>query len=117
MPVPGMMYSCRSRSLKELGLIGFIATVAKSCLTLLPPHGLQSTRILSMLFLRQEYWSRLPFPPPRDLPDPGIKPRSPALAGRFFTTEPPGKPRCLAIHTKMLVLEIQTYIADINCVL
>ena len=32
----------------------------------------------------------LPFPPPGDLPDPGIKPSSPALAGGFFTTEPPG---------------------------
>jgi len=45
-----------------------------------------------MGFLRQEYWSRLPFPFPGDLPDPRIKPASPTLAGRFFTTEPPGKP-------------------------
>ena len=35
----------------------------------------------------------LPFPSPRDVPDPGIKPVSPALAGGFFTTEPPGKPQ------------------------
>ena len=42
-----------------------------------------------MGFPRQEYWSGLPFPPPRDLPDPGIKPTSPALAGEFFTTELP----------------------------
>ena len=50
---------------------------------------------LSMGFHRQEYWSGLPFPTPEDLPDPGIKPLSPAssaLAGRFFTTEPPEKP-------------------------
>jgi len=33
----------------------------------------------------------LPFPPPGDLPDPGIKLLSPALEGRFFTTAPPGK--------------------------
>ena len=46
---------------------------------------------LSMGFSRQEYWSRLPFPSPGDLPDPGIKPASPALACGFFTTEPPGK--------------------------
>ena len=42
----------------------------------------------SMEFSRQEYWSGLPCPPPRDLPDPRIKPvslTSPALAGRFFT--------------------------------
>ena len=50
---------------------------------------------LSKGFSRQEYWSGLPFPPPSDLPDPGIKtmsPASPALAGGFFTTETPGKP-------------------------
>ena len=43
----------------------------------------------SMGFSRQEYWSGLPFPSPGDLPDPGIEPESPALAGRFFTAEPP----------------------------
>ena len=42
---------------------------------------------LSMGFSRQEYSSRLPFPPPGDFPDPGIKPTSPALADRFFTIE------------------------------
>ena len=47
---------------------------------------------LSMGFLRQEYWSGLPFPSPGDLPHPGIQPASPALAGGFFTTEPPEKP-------------------------
>ena len=41
---------------------------------------------LSLGFYRQKYWSRLPFPSPEDLPDPGIKPVSPALAGGFFTT-------------------------------
>ena len=43
----------------------------------------------------QNNWSGLPFPPPGDLPDPGIEPSSPlspALAGRFFSTEPWGKP-------------------------
>ena len=47
---------------------------------------------LSMGFPRQEYLSGLPFPSPGDFPDPGIEPSSPALAGGFFTTEPPGKP-------------------------
>ena len=46
-----------------------------------------------MGFPRQEYWSGLPFSSPGDLPDQGIELASPALAGRFFTTEPPGKPR------------------------
>ena len=44
---------------------------------------------LSMGFSRQEYWSALPFPPPGDVSNPGIKPTSPALAGGFFTTELP----------------------------
>ena len=47
---------------------------------------------LSVEVFRQEYWSGLPFPPPGDLPDPGIQPASPELAGRFFTIEPLGKP-------------------------
>ena len=42
-----------------------------------------------MGFSRQEYWSGLSFPSPGDLPDPGIEPKSPALAGGFFTAEPP----------------------------
>ena len=42
-------------------------------------------------FTGKLYSSRLPFPPPGDLPKPGIEPTSPALAGRFFTTKPPGK--------------------------
>ena len=50
-----------------------------------------------MGFPRQECWSGLPFPFPGDLPDPGIKPASPALAGSFFTTEPHEK------HIRVLV--------------
>ena len=48
---------------------------------------------LSMGFSRQEYWSGLPFPSPGDLPDPGIKPRSPALQADALPSEPPGKPQ------------------------
>ena len=50
---------------------------------------------LCMEFSRQEYWSGLSFPPPGSLPHPRIEPvtlASPALAGGFFTTRPPGKP-------------------------
>ena len=50
---------------------------------------------LSKGFHRQKYWSGLPFPCPGDLPEPGIEPKSPALAGGFFATEPPGKPSWL----------------------
>ena len=46
---------------------------------------------LSMGFSRQEYWSGLPFPSPGDLPNPGIKPRSPTLQVDASTSEPPGK--------------------------
>ena len=49
---------------------------------------------LFMEFPRQEYWSGLPFPPPGELPHPGIEPTSsvsPTLAGEFFTIEPPAK--------------------------
>ena len=46
---------------------------------------------LFMDFSRQEYWSRLPFPSPRDLPDPGIEPGSPALQVDALPSEPPGK--------------------------
>ena len=45
----------------------------------------------SMGFSRQEYWSGLPFPSPVDLPDPGIKPWSPAFQADTLTSEPPGK--------------------------
>ena len=47
--------------------------------------------LLPMGFPTQEYWGGLPFPSPGDLPDPRIELASPALVGRFFTTEPPGK--------------------------
>jgi len=60
-----------------------------------------------MGFFRQEYWSGLPVIPPGDLPDPGIKPASPAppsLASRFLTTEPPGKPRCTVDFQNLFVL-------------
>ena len=63
--------------------------LSKSCLNLFDSVGHQAP--LSMGFLKQEYWSGLPFPSPGDLHDPGIKatsPKSPALAGRFFTAEP-----------------------------
>ena len=48
---------------------------------------------LSMEFSRQEYWSGLPCPSPRDLPDPGIKPGSPTLQADSLPSEPPGKPK------------------------
>ena len=65
---------------------------------------------LSMEFCREEYWSGLSFPPPVDLLNPGIEPMSlvsPALAGRFFTTEPSGKFISAVIHTVKLSIWLQ----------
>ena len=59
--------------------------VAKSCLTLATPWTVACQPPLSMRFSRQEYWSGWPFPPPGDLPNPGIKLGSPALQADFFT--------------------------------
>ena len=53
-------------------------------------------------FPRQEYWSELPFPSPGDRPDPGMGSTS-ALAGRFFTTEPPGEPTLVLRDPPFLV--------------
>ena len=52
---------------------------AQSCLPLCNPGSVALQAPLSVGFSRQEYWSELPFPPPEDLPNPGIKPVSPAL--------------------------------------
>ena len=69
-----------------------LSLVAKSCLILVTPWTVAHQAPLSMGFSRQEHWSGLPFPPPGNLPNPGIQSASPALAGGFFTTEPCGKP-------------------------
>ena len=59
-----------------------------------------------MGFSRQEYWSGLPFPPPGDLPDPGIKPGSPALEADALTSEPPGKPNwSIKLDSSVLIHE------------
>ena len=71
-----------------------ISMSAQSCLTLCNPVDTHQTP-LSLGFSRQEHWSGLPFPPPGHLPDPGLEHTSllsSALAGRFFTTAPSGKP-------------------------
>ena len=68
---------------------------AQSCLALVTPWAVAHQAPQSMGFPRQEYWRRLPLPPPGDLPDPGIElmsPACPALAGRFFTTAHHGSP-------------------------
>ena len=60
--------------------------------TFVTPWTVAHQAPLSTGFPRQEYWSGLPFPPPGDLPDPGIEPTSPILSAEFLSNEPPGKP-------------------------
>ena len=69
--------------------------VTQLCPTLCDPMDCTRQASLSIEFSRQEYRSEWPFPSPGDPPNPWIKSTSPtsaALAGEFFTTEPPGKP-------------------------
>ena len=61
--------------------------VTQLCLTLATPWTVACQAPLSMGFSRQEYWGGLPFPSPRDLPDPGIEPESPALQADSLPTE------------------------------
>ena len=71
-------------------------------------------------FSREEYWSGFPCPPPGDLPDPGIErasTESPALAGRFFTTEPPGKTSLttsLCAHLSLKLIPIKQRLGPQN---
>ena len=58
---------------------------------------------LSVGFARQEYWSGLPLPSLGELPNPGIEPTSPALAGELFTAEPPGKPANVTVRDFLLL--------------
>ena len=66
------------------------------------PQTVAGQAPLSTEFSKQEYRSGLPFPTPGDLPNPRIKPMSPALAGRFITSAPPRKPydRILLSHKR-----------------
>ena len=68
-----------SEALLRLSHFSRVRLCANPCKTCQTP--------LSMGLPWQEYWNELPFPPPGDIPDPGIEPASPALASGFFTTE------------------------------
>ena len=83
---PGVLQSMRSQRVRH------------DCVTELNwTDGLYSPPVSSVP--RQEYWVVLPFPSPRDRPNSGLEPMSPAIAGGFFTTEPPEKP-ATSNHTK-----------------
>ena len=76
-------------------MLKFLDLMCSAAQLYMTPLTIAHQTPLSKELSRQEYWSKLPFPTPGHLLDPGIKPMtpaSPAFAGGFFTTEPPGKP-------------------------
>ena len=80
---------------------------------LITPWTVARQAPLSMGFPRKEYWRGLPFPSPGDFPDLEIKPTSPALAGGFFTTEPPGKPN---LFPRMIVINLSSVVKGASLV-
>ena len=78
---------------------------AQCCLTLCDPMdcSLPGSSVDGIFQARID-WSGLPFPTAGDLPNPGIKPESPALAGRFFTTVPPAEPVRAVLTVKLMIL-------------
>ena len=96
---------------KNLSEVYVYCLVTESCPTLLRPmyctspgssvHGVSQARALD----------GLPFPSPGDLPDAGIKPVSPALAGGLITTEPPGKPK---VYVFLYYTHTHIYLSDIS---
>ena len=74
--------------------------------------------LLSMEFYRQEYWSRLPFPSPGDLLDPGIEPRSPSLQADSLPPEPAGKPKIHESESRSVVSKsLQPYGCTVHGIL
>ena len=87
--LPGCLLFCVSY------LKAFVASLLSCVPLFVMPWTVAHQAPVFMGFPRQEYCCGLPFPSPGDLPDPGVKltsPASPALAGRFLITAPPGKP-------------------------
>ena len=98
-----------------LGSSGIACMCAQSCLTLCDPTDCSCQAPLSVEFSRQEYRSALPFPTPGHLPDPEIEPAtlvSPALAGGFFTTGPPGSSD--RKEAKQSLCDVSAYLASIT---
>ena len=82
-----------------------LLTSTKLCLTLLHPmyYNLPGSSVHGIFPGTQAYWSGLPFPSLGDLPDPGIKPRSPVLQADSLPTEPPGKPKNTGVSSLSLL--------------
>ena len=90
---------------KEINPLGVVLLVAQLCPMLCDPRDCSppGSSVQGVLQARILEW--LPFPSPGDLPRPGIKCTSPALTGRFFTTEPPGKPQIYAAAAAAVLLQ------------
>ena len=71
----------------SLYILGLKVKVAQSCLFFETPWTMKPVE-----FSRQEHWNGQPFPSPGNLPNPGIKPRSPKVQADSLSAEPPGKP-------------------------
>ena len=78
-------------------------SVAQSCPLFATPWTVAHQAPLSIGFSRQEYWSGLPCPPPRGIPNPGIEPRSPTLQAESLLSEPPGKPENTTVGSLSLL--------------
>ena len=87
-----MMFHASLCEMPYLPFLSECVCVLSHIWLIVTPWSIVCQAPLSTEFSRKKYWSSLPFPIPGDLPNPGIKPASPALAGRFFTTAPFGKP-------------------------
>ena len=92
----------------------FQCLVTKSCPTFVNPWIVALQALLPIGFSRQEYCSGLPFPSPGDPPDPGIESTSAELAGKIFTTEPPGKPSSTRDRFKSVTVQSACKPSDLH---
>ena len=83
LPFPSPKGTIKRKKVKSLSRVQLFVT----------PWTINYQAPLTMGFSRQECWIGLPFPPPGDLPNPGIELRSPALQADALPSEPPGKPK------------------------
>ena len=94
----------------------------QSCPTLVTPQTVAHQASLSMRFSRQECWSRLPFPSPEELSNPGIEPWSPVSQAGFLLCEPQGSPIwCISYsvisHSKIIKVQQQRQYVFVICFL
>ena len=90
--LPGDSFATEIGKLKSRMLLLLLFSPSVVSDSFVTPWTVAGQAPLSLGFPRQEYWNGLPFPSPGDLPDPGIEPTSPVLAGGLFTTEPAENP-------------------------